>query len=326
VRKNLRYVQQPDVKHVLILSGDQLYRMDYRDMMKTHVDSGAQVTIAGIPVTREQAGGFGIMRVDDTGRVKGFLEKPQTNTEIDMVRTDPSWIDSRGVDSRGRDCVASMGIYLFNRDFLVEVLRKTTYADFGKEVFPAAFRTRHVQLHLFDGYWEDIGTIKSFYDANLSLCRPDPPFRLVFPEAPVYTRARFLPPSLIEGAAVRNALIADGCRIGEGAVIENSVIGLRCVIGRNTIIRNSILMGADIYETEAELRGDETSGIPPIGIGENSRIEGAIIDKNCRIGCGVSILNESGIETSDEHDQCVIREGIPVAVKDASLPDGWHLI
>ena len=169
VRKHLRYLEQENIDYVLILSGDQLYRMDYNDMLKTHVDSGADVTISAVPITPEQAKAFGIMRLDDTGRVRGFLEKPQTKEELDIVRTDPAWIESKGVKAHGRDCLASMGIYLFNRNTLLELLRGSEYADFGKEVFPLSIRTRKVQTHLFDGYWEDIGTIRAFYDANLAL-------------------------------------------------------------------------------------------------------------------------------------------------------------
>ena len=231
VRQNLRYLQQPDVEKVLILSGDQLYRMDFREMLATHETSGADVTIAAVPVHAAAASGLGIMRVDDTGRVVGFLEKPQTEEELSLVRTDPAWIDAQGIASGGRDCLASMGIYLFNRDLLIDVLEMTDYRDFGKEVFPASIRARHVQLHLFDGYWEDIGTIKSFYEANLRLASASPPFELAKPGAPVYSRARFLPPSRLDGAQIRGSLMADGCVIGEGSVIENSVIGLRCLIG-----------------------------------------------------------------------------------------------
>ncbi|MDP7301499.1 MAG: sugar phosphate nucleotidyltransferase, partial [Pirellulaceae bacterium] len=164
VRKNLRYIEQDGIEFVMILSGDQLYRMDYCDMLRTHRESGADVTISALPVSREDARSLGVMRIDDSSRVVGFLEKPQTDEEIDLVRIDPTWIDAQGIASGGRECLASMGIYLFNRDFLVDVLTKTTYEDFGKEVFPAAFRARHVQAHLFDDYWEDIGTIKAFYD------------------------------------------------------------------------------------------------------------------------------------------------------------------
>ncbi len=246
VRKNLRHLDQQNLKYVLILSGDQLYRMDYMDMLRTHLDNKADVTIAAIPVDRKLAPSLGVMRCDESGRVEGFLEKPQTDREIDMVRTAPEWIDARGIESRGRDCLASMGLYIFNRDLLFDVLNKTTYEDFGKEVFPAAIRSRRVQVHLFDDYWEDIGTIKAFYEANLSLANPNPPFDLVCPQAPVYSRARFLPPSLMSGATIRDSLIADGCRIGKGTVIENSVIGLRCVIGEGVTIKDTIIMGPTI--------------------------------------------------------------------------------
>ena len=323
VRKNMRYLQQPDVEHVLILSGDQLYRMDYRDMLRTHLETKADVTIAAMPVAREDAGGLGVMRVDDGGRVLGFLEKPKTDEEINLVRTDPAWIDAQGIESRGRECLASMGIYLFNRDLLVDVLKKTSYEDFGREVFPAAVRASHVQMHLFDGYWEDIGTIEAFFQANLDLARPDPPFQLASAEAPIYSRARFLPPSLMENAEVNGSLIADGCHIGRGAKIENSIIGLRCIIGENVTIRDSIIMGSDFYETNQQLADCEKGGTPRLGIGAGSVIQRAIIDKNCRVGKNVRIVNEAGIVDSEEYGDVVIRDKIAVVTKDATLQDGW---
>lgn len=325
VRKQLRYVQQPGIDYVLILSGDQLYRMDYGRMLAEHKAAGADVTIAAMPVTRDQAGGLGIMRADDSGRVVGFLEKPKTQEEIDLVRTEPSWIDAHGLESRGRDCLASMGIYIFNRATLVDVLEKTNYQDFGREVFPTSIRTRRVQIHLFDDYWEDIGTIKAFYEANLSLAGPRPPFDLASPNAPVYTRTRFLPPSLIEAASVRGSLIADGCRIAKGAVIENSIIGVRCIIGENATVRDSIIVGADVYEGEAEREANRLRGIPSIGIGAGTIVQGAIVDKNGRIGCNVQVVNEDNVEDSPDSDHCVIRDGIPVVVKDGCLPNGWRL-
>ena len=325
VRKNLRYLTQPGIDYVLILSGDQLYRMDFRDMLKTHQQSGADVTIAGMPVDRQTVRSVGVMRVEENGRVAGFLEKPKTDAEIDIVKMDPAWIDARGIESKGRDCIASMGIYLFNRDTLVEVLSKTDYHDFGKEVFPASVRAKKVFLHLFDGYWEDIGTIKAFYETNLSLASENPPFEFARPEAPIYTRPRFLPPTLLGGATIKGSLIADGCKIGRGAVIENSVIGLRSIIGENVTIRNTVTMGADIYERDAELKADRAAGRPPIGIGNGSRIEGAILDKNCRIGQGVQIVNERKVETRGEDEPCIIRDGIPIVVKEGVLPDGWKL-
>lgn len=323
VRQNLRYVLEYGVEYVIILSGDQLYRMDYADMLKTHIDSGAQVTIGALPVDRAAARGFGILRADDSGRVIGFLEKPKTDAEIDMVTTPPEWIDAHGIESRGRDCLASMGIYVFNRDTLVECLTKTDYSDFGKEVFPASIRTRKVQMHLFDGYWEDIGTIGAFYEANLALTTSKPPFDFAHPKFPVYTHARFLPPTVMDGATIKGSLIADGCRIGSGTVIENSVIGLRCSIGQNVVIRNSILMGADYFQTAEEVATDRANGRPLIGIGDGTVIEGAIVDKNCHIGAGVRIANDNNIEFSDETEHAVIADRIMVIPSNITLPDGW---
>jgi len=325
VRQNLRYLQVPGIEHVLILSGDQLYRMDYRDMLTTHQRVGADVTIAAVPVASQDASGLGIMRLDGSGRVVGFLEKPRSLQELAHVRTDPAWIDAQGIASRGRDCLASMGIYLFNRDTLVDVLEKTDYKDFGREIFPASIRTRHVQVHLFDGYWEDIGTIGSFYRANLELAAKTPPFELISENAPLFSRARFLPPTRVDGATVRGSLLADGCMIEEGALIENSVIGLRCHIGPDVVVRDSILMGNDFYQAPNGARHDAAGGLPPLGIGAGSRIERAIVDKNCRIGRGVEIVNRQGVEHTDETPEGMVRDGVVVINKGAVLPDGWTL-
>jgi glucose-1-phosphate adenylyltransferase len=289
-------------------------------MITTHVESKADVTIAALPVPRSMTSGLGIMRADDSGRVIGFLEKPQSASELEHVRVEPSWIDRRGIASRGREYLASMGIYLFNRQVLLDALDKTlNYQDFGREVFPAAIRSRHVQVHLFDGYWEDIGTIKSFYDANLALVRPDPPFSLLSPTAPIYSRPRFLPPTRIDGATIRNSLIADGCVIEKDAVIENSIIGLRCHIRRGATIQNSILIGADEHEAAPP------KGAPPLGIGMSTLVNGAIVDKNCRIGAGCRVANDARVESTPDRDDAVVREGIVVVQKEATLPDGWNL-
>lgn len=322
VRKNVRFLQQPGIDYALILSGDQLYRMNYHEMLQTHIEKKADVTIGALPVTRQQAKGFGIMRLDDDGRVRGFLEKPQTDEEMDLVRTEPAWIDARGIPSHGRDCLGSMGIYLFNRDVLVDLLTKTDYHDFGKEVFPMSIRTHAVQVHLFDGYWEDIGTIKAFYDANLELCRPDAAFRLDDERSPIFTHARMLPPTRCDGASITQSLISDGSFIEPGAVIENSVIGLRCRIGKNVTIRNSVLMGADYFQSDAERAADVANGVPSVGIGEGSHIEGAIVDKNCRIGRNVRICPR-GITKLPEGSPLVMEEGVIAVPKDTVLPDGW---
>ncbi|MGD0898019.1 MAG: glucose-1-phosphate adenylyltransferase [Thermoguttaceae bacterium] len=326
VRQNLRYIEDPAIDYVLILSGDQLYRMNFREMIASHEQSGADVSIAGVPVAREEAGSVGVMRVDASGRVVGFLEKPQTPEDVALVRTDPAWIDAQGVPSRGRDCLANMGIYLFNRATLLDSLEKTAYRDFGKEVFPASMRAHHVHLHLFDGYWEDIGTIRAFYEANLLLCSRDPPFDLALSSAPVYSRPRFLPPSHIHGATIRQSLVADGCVIEEGAVIENSIIGLRCIIGRDVTIRDSILMGNDFYDAPgAAPDAGAPAGRIPLGVGRGTHVEGAIIDKNCRIGANVRVLNSRGIVATEETPCGMIRDGIVVIPKGAALPDGWSM-
>jgi glucose-1-phosphate adenylyltransferase len=323
VRQNLRYIEEPGIDYVLILSGDQLYRMNYNEMLNTHLKTGADVTIAGMPVDRETAKAMGIMRLHDSGRVAGFLEKPQTDDEMDIVRMDPAWIDAHGVQSHGRDCLASMGIYLFNRDVLVDLLTKTDYQDFGREIFPAAVRTHQVQVHLFDGYWEDIGTIRSFYEANLALAQPHPPFEMTSAESPIYTRARFLPASKFDGSAIKNSLVADGCLIEEGARIENSIIGLRTRIGKDVTIRNSIIMGADFFEREDSAADRKANNIPPLQIGAGSYIDGAIIDKNCHIGRNVRIANDRKLVTSDETPEGMIAEGIVMIHRGAVLPDDW---
>ena len=326
VRKNVRYLEQRGIDYVLILSGDQLYRMNYLDMVHTHTQSGADVTIAALPVDREAAKAFGIMRINNSGCVQGFVEKPQTDEEIESVSMPTEWFKQQGFDdTSNRDCLASMGIYLFNRDLLVEALRTTSHEDFGKEVFPSLIDNKHVQVHPFDGYWEDIGTIKAFYDANICLAGTAPPFDLAQPEAALFSRSRFLPPSCIEGATVNSSIIADGCRISRGVVIENSVIGLRCILGENVVVRNSILMGADEYESEQELQEAAVSGVPRIGVGANSVIEGTIVDKNCRIGSNVRIACNNTPGSDYSGDAFAVRDGIPVIEKDAILHDGWQL-
>ncbi|MGW8258064.1 MAG: glucose-1-phosphate adenylyltransferase, partial [Thermoguttaceae bacterium] len=315
VCQNLRYIEDPSIKYVLILSGDQLYRINFRDMIATHEQSGADATIAAVPVHSQDASSLGIMRLDDSGRVEGFLEKPQLQRELEPFRTDPKWIDARGIPSRGRDCLANMGIYLFSREVLIDVLEKTDYRDFGKEVFPASIRSRNVQVHLFDGYWEDIGTIKSFYRANLELATTNAAVDLFSPGAPIYSRARFLPPTRIDGGEISASLIADGCRIGEGTLIENSIIGLRCIIGRDVSIRNSIILGNDFYEPPADAERQRSNGLPALGIGAGTRIEGAIIDKNCHIGRNVRVLNEDGLDSTEETQFGMIRDSIMVVPK-----------
>jgi glucose-1-phosphate adenylyltransferase len=324
VRKNPRYLVTPNIEYVLILSGDQLYRMDFGDMLATHRAVKADVTIAAKPVNRSEASSLGIMRVNGTGRVVGFLEKPKTDQELNDMAMDSQWLEARGIESRGRDCLASMGIYLFHRETLAAALEKTNYRDFGKEVFPASIRSRHVQLHVFDGYWEDIGTIRSFYDANLRLAEARPPFDLASEVSPIFTRARFLPPTRADGVTVEQSLVADGCVIGTGVRIENSVVGLRCRIGRNVTIRNSVIMGADYYETPAQLSADQNGGRPPMGIGDGAVIENAIVDKNCHIGAGAHVVGDPQQVERIMGENWEMLDGVLVVPKHAVLPNGWR--
>ena len=315
------HLEEDWIEHVLILSGDQLYRMDFREMMQTHIDSGAAATIAGIPVTRDEASSLGIMQVDDSGQVRGFVEKPQSEEELASVRMDPSWIDARGIESKGRDCLASMGLYIFDKSVMVDLLKNNDFEDFGKEVFPQAINTHKVQVHLFDGYWEDIGTIRAFYEANLNLASKEPPFDIRNREARIYSRPRYLPPTIVGDACITGSLIADGCRIGDNVRIENSIIGLRSVIGDNVTIKDSIVMGADYIES-SQARGPD---VLPIGIGDDSMISGTILDKNCRIGSKVKIFNHAGIENQGEDEALQIRDGIPIVIKNAQIDSGFEL-
>ena len=276
------------------------------------------MTISALPIDNSQASAMGIMCVDATGRVVGFLEKPKTEQELDLVRTDPAWIEAQGVPVRAATCLASMGIYLFNRKTLIDALEKTPYRDFGKEVFPASMRTHRVQCHLFDGYWEDIGTIKSFFEANLELADPNPAFDLSLPGRRSTRKAGSCRRRGSIAATIRGSLVADGCRIEEGAVVENSVVGLRCIIGRDATIRNSILMGNDFYELPDELAVDAAAGITPLGVGAGSHIEGAIIDKNCRIGCNVRVSTARAWKTAKKRPSAYPRRHL-------RRPQGHHL-
>ncbi|WP_437223578.1 glucose-1-phosphate adenylyltransferase [Planctomicrobium sp. SH661] len=324
VRKQLRYLLQPGIEYVLILSGDQLYRMDYRKMLETHLKHQAEVTIAALPIDAELASSFGIMRLDDTGRVKGFLEKPQTESELSQFKTDPAWIEAQGVPCGGRQYLASMGIYLFNANVLVDALEKTTYHDFGKEVFPASIRSKRVQTHLFDGYWEDIGTIKAFYECNLALASREPPFDMNTPGLPIFTRPRYLPPTRVEGGRISSSLISDGCIIDEDAIVEECSIGLRSVLGRKTTIRRSVMMGADFYQNDRRAVSSDPS-TPPLGIGAGSIVEGAIIDKNCRIGQNVIVRSPVPNPPDGRCGPVIVRDGVIVIPKNTVLPDGWKM-
>ncbi len=320
VRQNMRYFLERPFDYYLILSGDQLYRMDFRALLHQHIRSGAEITLATKPVPRSQASDFGIMQSDSERRVTRFDEKPKDPAILDELKLGPELLSSIGVGADDELFQASMGIYVFNRDVLVECLAANEMVDFGKHIIPHAIKERNVSGYIFNGYWEDIGTIRAFYEANLDLTDLLPQYSFFDASAPIYTHPRFLPGSKINGAALRQAIIADGCIISD-AHIERSVIGVRSVIQTGATIRNSIVMGADFYETEPT---QVARGIPPIGIGRNCVIDRAIIDKNARIADGVVITPE-GKPNDYDGGNYFIRDGIVVVPKNAVIPAGFWI-
>lgn len=322
VRRNIPYFTEDRYDLVLILSGDQLYRMNFQEMIRNHLETKADATISALAVGEEEAKSCGIMRIDAGGRVTHFEEKPKTPEKLAGVRTDPEWLERFGIKAKGRSYLASMGIYLFNRATLVQLLAGGTATDFGHEIFPQAIANHRVQTHLFDGYWEDIGTVGAFHKANIDLTLENPPFDFTMGDQPIFTRPRYLPCSRIQGATVKNSLISDGCVIGEGCLIENSVIGVRAQIAANVTIRNTYMMGTDSYEQERNLADNARVGRPNLGVGANSVVENAIIDKNVRIGRNVQIRNLGGVVEFENNPQYVIRDKIVVIPKHTTLQDG----
>ena len=316
VRQNMRYFLERPYDHYVILSGDQLYRMDFRTLLHQHITSGADITLATKPVRREQASNFGIMLSGEDRRISRFVEKPSEPALLDEMKMNAALSKQAGLEEAVDLYEASMGIYVFKRDVLVECL-DNVLNDFGKHVIPAAIEERHVSSFIFDGYWEDIGTIRAFYEANLDLTDIVPEYSFFDAETPIYTHPRFLPGSKINGATSRQAIISDGCIITD-AHLERCVIGIRSIINSGATIRNSIVMGADYFETDAPERGH---GLPPIGIGRNCVIDRAIIDKNARIGDGVVVTPE-GKPSHYDGENYYIRDGIVVVPKNAAIPPG----
>jgi len=319
VRQNMRYFLEQPYDYYIILSGDQLYRMDFRTLLHQHIRSGADITLAVKPVARDQASEFGIMRSDANRRVTHFVEKPKDPNVLNEFKMGPELLASGGSAADAELFQASMGIYVFNRDVLVECL-ENDLVDFGKHIIPQAIQDRQVSAYIFDGYWEDIGTIRAFYEANLDLTDLLPQYSFFEASAPIYTHPRFLPGSKINGATLRQAIIADGCIISD-AHLERSVIGVRSIIQTGATIRNSIVMGADYYETDPS---SAERGLPPIGIGRNCVIDRAIIDKNARIADGVVITPEGKPADLDAVNY-FIRDGIVVVPKNAVIPAGFWI-
>lgn len=321
VRQQLRYVLEDSNREILILSGDQLYRMDFRKLIETHRKSNADVSIAVIPVPREQVEGFGVVRINPDGKVTSFAEKPKKPEEIAAFEIPTEQIQAHGVDPKGRNFLASMGIYLFKRETLLELLNADpTVTDFGKEIFPRSIKTHNVQAYLFDGYWEDLGTIKAYHESHMALAGENPPFDFHSPEGVIYTRMRFLPASRIIKADLKHALVSDGCVIDEGSRLENCVVGVRSRIGSGVSLKNTVIMGADRYEKTEEIETNQAAGIPSLGIGPGSIVHNAIIDKDARIGKNVRITNDARHENHEGANH-VVRDGIVVIPKGAIIPD-----
>jgi glucose-1-phosphate adenylyltransferase len=318
VRQSLRHIEQNEFDYVLILSGDQLYQMDFQEMVDNHVKSAAEITIATIPVNGRDATEFGILKTDENNYISAFIEKPKAELL-------PDWVSDTGEEMKkdGRIYLASMGIYIFNRkllfDLLLEENKETT--DFGKEIIPSSIEKHRVVSYQYDGYWTDIGNIHSFFEANLSLCQDIPPFNLFDNSKIVYTRARMLPPAKVSGTTLEKTIVADGCIINASRV-ENSVIGIRTRIGIGTTVVNTYIMGSDYYETLEEMKHTASRGLPKVGIGERCYIRNAIIDKNCRIGDDVRINGGTHLADSD-HTLYTVKDGIVVVKKGAVLPNGF---
>ncbi|MEY2596220.1 MAG: hypothetical protein RL634_1232 [Bacteroidota bacterium] len=318
VRQSLRHINQQDFNYVLILSGDQLYQMDFQEMIDNHIKSEAEISIATIPVAAKDATEFGILKKGDDNTIQSFIEKPKAEILKD-------WVSDTGetMKSQGRHYLASMGIYIFNRktlfNSLLEDFKDAT--DFGKEIIPFSIDKHKVVSFQYEGYWTDIGNIHSFFEANLALTKDVPEFNLFDNKKAVYTRARMLPPAKISGTTLEKTIIAEGCIINASRV-ENSVIGIRTRIGYGTTVVSCYIMGTDYYETLEEMNASVSNGLPKLGIGERCYIKNAIIDKNCRIGNDVRINGGKHLTNSD-HLLYTIKDGIVVVKKGAVLPDGF---
>ena len=313
VRQGLIHFDNHPHEHVLILSGDQLYRMDFRKMLEHHISTGSDITVASLPVDKDSAPRLGLLRVDAQRRITEFVEKPKDPKILAGLT------GGEGMPA-GRPYLASMGIYIFRRETLRECLSATQGQDFGRDVLPEAIRTRKVSAYIYDGYWEDIGTIGAFYRANLDLLAPSPKFDFGLSSAPIYTRARFLPGSVVENSQVIRAIVSDGCMILR-SVLDDAVVGIRQRIGSDCKIRRTILMGADYFETPAQRQENARKNLPDIGIGGGSVIEDAIVDKNVRIGRRVTI-RAAGKPAEMDGPNFYVRDGIVIIPKGAVVPDG----
>ena len=319
VRQNLSFLQdRGDL--VLVLSGDHLYRMDYQKFIEFHLSKKADISIAVTPVLRDQAPDFGVMRINGSGQITAFKEKPQDPSDLEYLETPAEAFGVWNIPLEGRTHLASMGVYLFNWDALKEILENNNFRDFGKDVIPHAIETRPVFGYLFNDYWRDIGTVKSFFEANLELTDPLPQFNFYDEERPIFTQTSFLPGSKILASEVASSILCEGSIINRSR-IERSIIGIRSRVGEHSLLERTVIMGADFFESKEEIDANKVRCVPNIGIGRECEIRNAIIDKNARIGNSVRLINARGVR-DEITDNYVIRDGILVIPKNGVIPDG----
>jgi glucose-1-phosphate adenylyltransferase len=319
VRRNLVHFRSYPHDIILILSGDQLYRMDFRKILKQHIDQGADVTIAAIPFPVSKVEGLGLMQVHDDLSIGRFVEKPKDKALIQSLALSPKLEASLSPCDEPR-CLASMGIYVFNRSVLAEAL-DNTMTDFGREIIPGLLGTKKLFAHMFEGYWEDIGTVRAFFEANLALAQPLPPFNFFEPRAPIYTQDRYLPASKLNKCNIDHVVIGDGSILTDSS-LKHCVLGIRSYIGEGSYLEDTIVMGSDYYETPEQHTANEAKGRPHLGVGRNCRIRGAIIDKNTRIGDGCILNSEGKPDGVYATGAVIIRDGVLVVPKNAILPPG----
>jgi len=323
VRQYLSLLEQWDVDEYLILSGDHLYRMDYEKFVKKHRETNADITLSVLPMDEKRASDFGLTKIDDNGRITSFSEKPKGDA-LKQMQVDTTKLGLTAQQAQENPYIASMGIYVFKKEVLIKLLKESpNQTDFGKEIIPNSSKDHNVQAYLFDDYWEDIGTIEAFYDANLALTKqPKPPFSFYDENAPIYTRPRFLPPTKLLDTHITESIIAEGCILKQ-CRIDHSVLGVRSRIEAGCTIQDTLVMGADFYEPDAERHSSLDNGGVPLGIGPDTTIRRAIVDKNTRIGRNVQIINKDRVEEANRENQgFYIRSGIVVVLKNATIPDG----
>ncbi|MFP4081856.1 MAG: glucose-1-phosphate adenylyltransferase [Candidatus Aminicenantes bacterium] len=319
VRQNLRFLRT-EGELILILSGDHLYRMDYQKFIARHAEKKAEISISVYPIHRDRAPEFGVMQADSTSRITAFLEKPKEPALLDKIKVPQEAFSQFNLESSGRTHLASMGIYLFNWGVLKELLENTDFEDFGREVIPFAIQQKKVYAYFFDDYWQDIGTIRSFFDVHLDLTQPLPRFNFYDENKPIFSHPRFLPGSKILSSDVQNSILCEGSIINRSQIVH-SIIGIRSRIGENSFIERTVMMGADFFESAEDISENKKKSIPNTGIGKNCHIRNAIIDKNARIGNEVKLINARNIQNQTTDDY-VIRDGIIVIPKNSIIPDG----